>query len=97
MNNQDIKDTGIIIALLERFRTQRLPRALEIKQRVDEGGLLDNSDLEFLNDVLQTASELKPMVDTHPDYQEIYTASVEIYHDITSKALSNEKAATKSL
>jgi hypothetical protein len=31
------KDTGVVLALIERFETQRLPRALEIMDRIDRG------------------------------------------------------------
>jgi hypothetical protein len=33
-------ELGTIYALMERFEKQRLPRLLELKKRVDEGGVL---------------------------------------------------------
>jgi hypothetical protein len=41
-------ELGAIFALIERFEKQRLPRLLEPKKRVDEGGVLSESDSEFM-------------------------------------------------
>jgi len=88
----DLKDTGTAMALLERFRSQRMPRALKIKERVDQGERLEDTDLTFLKEVLESADQIKGLVDRHPEYQEIYSRSVELYHAITTQALANEES-----
>ena len=35
-------DSGVIAVLMKRLSEQRLPRALELKEKVDQGGLLDD-------------------------------------------------------
>lgn len=87
------KDTGIAMALLDRMRTQRLPRAFALKEKVGRGERLDDSDLAFLHEVFETAEQIKPMVDRHPEYQDIYSRALELYKEITDKALENEKGA----
>ncbi len=83
-------DTGVIVTLLERMRTQRLPRALDIKEKVDRGEKLDDYDIEFLEQVFADAIDLKPLWDRHPEVQEIAGRVIHLYHEITAKALQNE-------
>lgn len=87
------KDLGIATALLERMRTQRIPRALELKAKVDRGEKLEDRDLAFLHEVFESAEQIMPLVDRHPEFQDLYTQALDLYKTITEKALENEKAA----
>ena len=89
----DNKDLGIAITLLDKFNEDTLPKALEIKQRLDRGEKLDHWDIEFLEQWFKRAEEIKPLVDRHPDYQEIYASAVHLYKQITDMAVVNEKAS----
>ena len=85
------KDAGIMEVLIERFQQQRLPRALDLKEKVDRGEPLDEWDTAFLEEVLEDAEEAKLLVDKHPEYQDLYARAVHLYKEITEKALENEK------
>lgn len=85
------REEGTIHALLEVFAKQRLPRALEIKKRVDEGEVLNELDIEFLERVFRDANENRSHIVRFPEYSDIVNMAVHIYHDITEKALENEK------
>jgi len=87
------KDTGVILALIERFETQRLPRAQALKAKVDRGDVLSDQDLAFLNQVMEDAQHVKPLVHKHPEWQPLVARAVELYKQITERALANEQAA----
>lgn len=87
------KDLGVAMVVLERFTSERLPKAQALKEKVDRGGLLDDRDLKFLHEVFKTARQIEHLVDTHPEYQEIYAQATHLYKEITEKALENEKGA----
>lgn len=86
-------DAGLIVTLLDRMRTQRLPRALNLKAKVDAGGTLDSFDIEYLHEVFTDATHLKALWDRHPELNDIAGQLITLYHDITERALANESGA----
>ena len=76
--------------ILERLAEQRIPRLLDIKEMLNQGGRLSGLDMEFLEEVLSDAGQNKHIFDENPDIQDIYTRIVDLYEEITGKALENE-------
>ena len=85
------EDIGVIIALVERFTEQRLPKVIAVKERVDLGECLSEYDIKFLDEILKDANRIMPLVDKHPEWQPLTTRVISLYKEITVKALENEK------
>lgn len=90
MNDETI-DNGLVTVLMQRLSTQRLPRALALKEKVDQGGLLDELDISFLEQVLTDTNKIKSLADRHPEHQELVARIIGLYSDITARGLENEQ------
>ena len=84
------KDNGLIQVLAKRLETQRLPRALSLKDKVDRGEILNEFDVHFLEEVLRDAQKALPLVDRHPEWQAMAAKLIRLYKEITEKAYTNE-------
>lgn len=89
----ETQDSGVVLAIVERMETQRLPRALDLKAKVDAGGVLEDLDIDFLERVFADCNALKPMLARHPEYQDLAARMMSLYHAITERALANEPPA----
>ena len=85
------KDDGVIAVLIERFNKERLPRVLRLKERVDSGEKLSDMDINFLQEVFKDANHVLPLGDRRPEYQDLMTRVIRLYHEITEQALKNEQ------
>ena len=90
---ENSKDEGVITVLLQRLEQQRLPRLLDLKEKVGNGEQLNDFDIEYLSEVLADAEKVGPLVERHPEYADLVTKMVSLYKEITEKALENENKA----
>jgi hypothetical protein len=86
------KELGIIAVLAKRMVEERLPKALELQARIDKGDVLNELDLNFLEQVVADANAVRPMMRDNPRVLEVAGRMLELYKEITTKALANEQA-----
>ncbi len=90
MENES-EDDGVFFAIMKNMESQHLPRALDLKAKLDQGGVLDDMDIDFLERVFADTDALEPLLSRHPEYQDLVGQVVSLYHDITTSALANEQ------
>ena len=91
MHNSRDDEEGVLLALLQGFENHRLPRTLHLKERVDAGETLTQDDVDFLEELLKETQSILPMIDRHPEYQDVLTHAVHLDQHISEKALKNEQ------
>lgn len=84
-------DNGLLAVLVERLEKQRLPRALAMKEKLDQGEILNDFDITFLEEVFTDARNLKPLLQQHPEYEGLASKMMGLYREITEKALENQR------
>jgi hypothetical protein len=48
-------------------------------------------DIAFLERVFADSEDLKPLLDRHPEYNELASRMMRLYQEITARGLENEK------
>lgn len=84
-------DTGIIQVSFQDLASQRLPRIIEIKHKLDHGDILNEFDIECISEALHDARSLFPYLDRHPEYEMLASKVIHFYKEITDEALVNQK------
>lgn len=87
---QSSLDQGVIQVLLDRFNQQRLPRAMEMKAKVDRGEKLEEFDVSYLAGVLEDIQQIRPLLERHPEYEPLVVKGLALYKEIVDKATQNE-------
>ena len=91
MSDTSMKEAGTIQVMLQRLNEFRLPKALDLKKKVDRGEKLDNYDIEFLEAVLADAASAQSLIAKHPELASLVSKLTGLYSEITTKALANEQ------
>ena len=91
MSKLSKQHVGIIQSLVVEFETHRLPVLLGLKEKVDNGEMISDADIEFLDKVIDDANRTMHMTVNHPELHEFCVHVVHLYKEISDKALENEK------
>jgi len=90
--DQSTEDAGTIAALMLRMKDYRLPRAKRLLELVRAGNTLSDEDIQFLQRVYDDSRSSQSLVQRHPEYQELIVKALDLYTEIITKGLENEKA-----
>lgn len=90
--DQSEEDTGTIAALLLRMTEYRLPRAERMLERVKGGERLSDSDIRFLKRVYNDSRANQSLLKRNPEYTILMAGFIDLYNEIISRGLENEKA-----
>ena len=74
-----------------RLEQERLPRAFDIKTKVDRGERLGDWDIMFLEKVCIDTRRILPLLEGHHEYNSLVVKAIHLYKMITDKGLENEK------
>jgi hypothetical protein len=87
-------DEGTIAALMIRMKEYRLPRAKRMLERVRGGQTLSSEDIAFLKRVHSDSRNTQALVKRNPQYNELIVRMMDLYTEIITKGLENEKASS---
>ena len=82
-------DLGVVIALLDRLHTYRLPYARALKVKVDHGQLLSAYDMRFLQRVFEESARARRLAVKHAKYESLVSQATSLYSEIVRKGLEN--------
>jgi len=91
--SQHTDDMATLQTLLDRLVKFRLPRAMALKERVDAGERMTDTDIAFMKDALEDAQDGQHFVARNPEFHSLGVQLVQLYEEIVEKATENEKKA----
>lgn len=83
-------DTGVTLALVRRFETQRLPRALALRDKTVRGERLSDYEIECLLKTFDDLGHMQYTIEHHPVCSHFAACIMHLYKEICDRALDNE-------
>lgn len=86
----DTHDQELLRALLEQHEKHTMPRMMDIKYKLEAGEKLNDVELNFLHDVFADIQRIEPLIHRHPEYQVLFSRTVDLCKEISVRAADNE-------
>lgn len=80
---------ALIEVLICRFVDLRLPRCLDIKQKLEQGGELGELDIQFLDEMMHDIQQNKHLVNGNQELEKLVAKAIHLNKTITDLALAN--------
>ncbi|WP_031436685.1 hypothetical protein [Methylobacter tundripaludum] len=88
--NSSSDEIGVITVFVEQLQEQSIPQALAMKKRIEDGESLNEIEEMHLEEQLNDAISMIPLLKHHPEYQKLTTELASLYNEISGLALKNE-------
>ena len=86
------KDQGVIAVMLKRFEHERYPQMQLLKEKVDNGAVLNEKDLEYLEKVFADVHQGLAIITRHPEYAALVKSALVMYEEIMSTSQANNNS-----
>jgi len=94
--DQEERDTGTLAAIMLDLEEHRLPRAMQILEKVNNGELLSDRDIRFLRRVYEDSRANEALVRRHTEYYNLISRCFGLYTEIIRKGIANETSQSDS-
>lgn len=84
-------ELGIASSMIQDFYKNRLPRLFDIRARVNAGEVLSDFDIDYLNSTFRQSRGSSAFAETYPEYRKLVSQVLNLYNQITTVALENER------
>ena len=91
MSDVTQNSSGVLALLARDFTEHRMPVLMALKEKVDDGGVLEQYECEYLGRMLEDTCRAMPLTANKPDWQKLAAQVAQFFHLITEKALENEE------
>ena len=84
-------DSRTLAVVIAKLNQEHIPRMKRMKERVDRGEKLSDSEINDLQRIYDDTMKDFRMVERNPEYLDVSIRYVELYTSLLNKALDNEK------
>lgn len=84
------KQQALQYVLMERTIKQRLPRVVEMKEKVDAGHLLNEMEINYLEQIISDINKNQHLAAENEELQKIVAQIIHLYSQVVAKAFENE-------